>query len=456
MRTKSHNLQSFFNILFVILLLCFGLSFASANTNADEGNYDFYYQDFVVSAYYSPLPGQTRYMRGNYEDDIRLNGRGTNGADGTDVYMGMLAAPKSYAFGTTIELPGLGIGEVHDRGGAIIEKKDYHRIDVWMGHGDEGLTRALNWGMRSITGKVYFEKKAMAQTLDYRVISAQMPTWVKKAQAAKKAADTFTKSLSVGSIDSQVISLKKQMAELGYFFGETRNNYFGPDLEQAVIRFQQDAKVIASAKDKGAGHVGFRTRKALNEGITEKVETQTSKPSTQETLQLTIQAGLGKDATGDDVRALQLALKGLGFYTGKITGEYSDDMIAAVFAFQQSQSVVAKETEKGAGYFGKKTQAALQNAMKQRQEKIAQLPTPKAEIFEGEAKETFHATARIEPKPDFPLVKKQTISSLFVLGTTSDEVKALQEQLAQQGFLEFKHVTGYYGNITANAVAMAQ
>jgi len=32
----------------------------------------------------------------------------------------MVAAPKSYAFGTVIVIPGLGVGEVKDRGGAIV------------------------------------------------------------------------------------------------------------------------------------------------------------------------------------------------------------------------------------------------------------------------------------------------------------------------------------------------
>lgn len=64
-----------------------------------------YKQKFLVSAYYSPLPGQSRYLRGTYEKDIRLNGRGVAGADSTPVYDGMLAAPKTYPFGTKIFLP---------------------------------------------------------------------------------------------------------------------------------------------------------------------------------------------------------------------------------------------------------------------------------------------------------------------------------------------------------------
>ena len=75
---------------------------------------------FIVTAYYSPLPDQSRYLRGNYEAELRLNGNGTHGASGKPVYAGMLAAPKSYAFGTVIHLEGIGTGTVDDRGGAIV------------------------------------------------------------------------------------------------------------------------------------------------------------------------------------------------------------------------------------------------------------------------------------------------------------------------------------------------
>jgi hypothetical protein len=46
---------------------------------------------FIITAYYSPLPNQSFYLRGSYEADIRLNGHGTHGASGKPVYVGMLA-----------------------------------------------------------------------------------------------------------------------------------------------------------------------------------------------------------------------------------------------------------------------------------------------------------------------------------------------------------------------------
>jgi len=96
---------------------------------------------FVVTAYYSPLPNQKNYLKGNYEDEVILNGQGIAGASGKPVFSGMLAAPGKYSFGTKIYLEGLGIGEVADRGGAIVKAGErgyeHDRIDVWMGYGDE-------------------------------------------------------------------------------------------------------------------------------------------------------------------------------------------------------------------------------------------------------------------------------------------------------------------------------
>ena len=109
-----------------------------------------YAQQFEVSAYYSPLPNQEKYVCGSYEEDLKMNGDGEYGADGTPVYVGMISAPTKYSFGTKIFIPGLGVGTVHDRGGAIYSSKGYDRLDIWMGYGDEGRKRALRWGRRRV------------------------------------------------------------------------------------------------------------------------------------------------------------------------------------------------------------------------------------------------------------------------------------------------------------------
>ena len=78
-------------------------------------------RDFIVTAYYSPLPDQSFYLKGNYQAEKILNGEGTHGASGKPVFEGMIAAPKGYDFGTRIDFEGLGVGIVEDRGGAIVK-----------------------------------------------------------------------------------------------------------------------------------------------------------------------------------------------------------------------------------------------------------------------------------------------------------------------------------------------
>lgn len=109
----------------------------------------------TVTAYYSPVQGQSRYATGSFAGDKRLNGNGTNGASGIEVFDGMVAAPKTYAFGTKIQIEGK-IYQVEDRGGAIVtagnRNQKYDRIDIWMGKGEEGLSRATAWGKKNLEG----------------------------------------------------------------------------------------------------------------------------------------------------------------------------------------------------------------------------------------------------------------------------------------------------------------
>ena len=381
------KLTHIYTAFILIFSLFLQTSSVFASEDIEEENYDFYYQDFVVSAYYSPLPNQSRYLRANYEAEIRLNGRGTNGADGTAVFDGMIAAPKSYSFGTKIEIPGLGIGAVHDRGGAIVEKQNYHRIDVWMGHGDVGLTRALNWGMQHITAKVYFDKNALDTNLNYHHISGVSPQ-ATQAKKVQKKADILSKTLSEGMLDKQVVILKELLSSLGFFSLETQNNYFDSELEKAVIRFQIDQKILANNYDYGAGVVGLKTRAALEKIVKEKSLVVSSPQQQKEEVQVAIQRSLSKNSEGEDVKNLQMILSNMGYFYGAITGLYNKDTIDAVFLFQKDNNIVKGSADLGAGNFGPKTRKALQGLLAQRAIDMKNLPMVKSEIFEGDEKNT--------------------------------------------------------------------
>jgi 3D (Asp-Asp-Asp) domain-containing protein len=116
---------------------------------------------YLVSAYYSPEEGQDFYLHGTYEDEIRMNGQGKTTASGAKVRIGAVAAPKNIPFNTrisiaqSITLKGKSYnfnyqGTVLDRGGAINTASQIPRLDIYMGSGQKGLCRAINFGVQTV------------------------------------------------------------------------------------------------------------------------------------------------------------------------------------------------------------------------------------------------------------------------------------------------------------------
>jgi hypothetical protein len=65
-------------LLSSLMILPPDTSFASNETSIEK--------TFIITAYYSPLPDQGFYLKGNFEAEKRLNGNGTNGASGKPVF----------------------------------------------------------------------------------------------------------------------------------------------------------------------------------------------------------------------------------------------------------------------------------------------------------------------------------------------------------------------------------
>lgn len=369
-------------------------------------------QKLLVTAYYSPLPNQDFYIRGSYEADIRLNGRGTNGADGTEVYIGMLAAPRTYPFGTRIKIPGLGVGEVHDRGGAILSHKNYDRVDVWMGHGEEGLSRALNWGARIVEGEVYFTPHQVQPGLSFDWVSSQLP-------------QAFVQRLRNNSVKTSTPSAQPVPAVQSEPEPAVQEELFTEEENKELERLEQNRTVLA--------------------------------------------AGIGKDANGPEVENLQRMLWDLGYYHGEITGKYDDATVDAVFLFQIEYGVLNSEWDKGAGYFGKKTLQALLSAAQDKIEVLAGYPKEvqvwvpakkilpeiaslKAPEFAVERETLNFAEALVNKK----VVQQVRLSAELDLEDQSDEVVKLQNFLISQGYLASDMNTGYFGQMTEAAVLKFQ
>lgn len=230
LQKSQRNLRQFFAKKSLLYAGLFALAFALPSVETSVAAQEIREKKtFIATAYYSPLPNQEKYYRGNYEADVKLNGEGKRASDGTPAFVGMIAAPKNYAFGTKIALDGLGVVSVHDRGGAILAGENVDRIDIWMGYGDEGLERTLAWGRREITGTIVARDTVV--TLDLQNIVKNAP------QATQIALSRFK--------------------ALGY---DTTKNF-----KEVVTDFQMDYAIVPSRTDAAAGSYGPKTTAKLAE-----------------------------------------------------------------------------------------------------------------------------------------------------------------------------------------------
>ncbi len=381
----------------------YGISLAMAEaenvetTENSEAVNDYYVTSFVISAYYSPLPGQNRYATGSYEGDIRLNGNGTNGADGTPVYPGMVAAPRTYAFGTKLDIPGIGLTTVHDRGGAIVAANAdnsrgyaHDRLDVWMGYGDEGLNRALNWGKRTVDNvKVY----GVRSDMNDNTVLENFSTAQQFYQATVSQPLEFTKDIYFGSDGEEVQKMQNYLVEWGYLNSAT--GFYGEETATALFEFQTDfVDGVDSPDDAGAGHFGTQTRKSFERfihgddkdreeiKIRQGARLMKAHPDLfEEPTYLTRNIGTG--AQGDDVTELQKLLADLGYLRLSATGTYSEVTAHAVFKFQESQGIVTSETDSGAGYLGPKTRSTLNVILQNRYEAKSKMAYERNQIQTG-------------------------------------------------------------------------
>lgn len=350
---------------------------------------------FTISAYYSPLPCQNRYVTGSYDGDIRLNGGGVRGADGTSVYPGMVAAPRTYDFGTKMDIPGVGIVAVHDRGGAIRASNGvpgvYDRLDIWMGYGDKGLTRALNWGKRtfevvvygindSITEQIILDDYSAEESIANSCVmpvsepkSEPKPTLIKTASVKKEVApekklqepEILKIDLKEGSSGEEVKKLQRELKKLNYFRTDV-SGYYGTVTSHAVFKFQQSQRLVGDEKSLGASTFGPKTRDRMNEIIasrsysTLKVAVATEeyndrilvKQEEQRILATQLEFGM----VGPEVSVLQKFLKTQGYFKGGlITDYFGPTTKQALIDFQLANSLIKAVDDYGAGRVGPAT-----------------------------------------------------------------------------------------------------
>ncbi|MBI2638673.1 peptidoglycan-binding protein [Candidatus Peregrinibacteria bacterium] len=388
-----------------------GYAQSAENSTANSAPQNFpYTKTFVISSYYTPLPNQSRYITGSFEGDVRLNGEGVHSADGTLVYPGMAASSREYPFGTKMEIPGFGTVAIHDRGGAI----KGNRLDIWMGEGEEGLRRALWWGMRTLEVKVY----GIDSNIQESVNIAGIP--LADIRVIPERSTYFKTDLAVGDDGPQVHELQRFLKKLGYFKNDV-TGYFGAETNAALTQFQIDRNVIPNGEDSGAGNFGPRSRYALEAILEEKrdkIVKQLPSP------------GLRKGSKGETVKNVQEVLFDLGFLKKEnVTGNFEDKTLDAVLRFQIDADLIHSPKDFGAGIYGPKTKAALESF-------VAQSYTPSQELM---------ITRSLTP------LSKTVFTQSLELNSKGAQVALLQDELKRLHFFGLEP-TGYFGKVTQHAV----
>lgn len=342
----------------------------------EEESYAYVPQTFIITAYYSPLPGQEHYVTGSYEGDIYLNGNGTHGADGTPVFPGMVAAPKAYAFGTKLYIPGIGMTSVHDRGGAIQVAGErgnaYDRLDIWMGAGDEGLRKALGWGKRTVEGRNYGIENSLSEAVYF---DGYMNVENFMTQTVFNSLE-FPNDLYFGDSSDDIKKMQQYLHDWGYLTQEA-DGFYSSDTAQALFQFQMDFDIVNDPAELGAGHFGPATRRKFdtlikNDNTTaDSIKLQRGKGLMAKYSDLFEEKTLFGTAlelgdSGETVRQLQTELRNLGYLRLEPTGYFGETTAHALFKFQQAQGLVAAETDSGAGYLGPNTRAILNGILEKR------------------------------------------------------------------------------------------
>ncbi|MFH1292316.1 MAG: peptidoglycan-binding domain-containing protein, partial [bacterium] len=183
---------------------------------------------------------------------------------------------------------------------------------------------------------------------------------------------TFTKSLQIGSKNSEVKELQKYLNNNGFVISNSgpgsknhETDFFGDLTRQTLIKFQDyhaDKILKPAGLSKGTGYFGLSTIKFINtnKDCQKEVLTLPEEP-TKQTVKLVpvskyvFTRYLYIDDSGEEVKQLQLKLKELGYFTyPTATGYFGLVTKEAVIKFQKAKNLVPYP-----GWVGPQTRKAL-------------------------------------------------------------------------------------------------
>jgi hypothetical protein len=371
-------MKKIFSTIILILILS---GFYTTTTTASGSSF------FRVTAYYSPLPNQEYYIKGNYHSEIRMNWRGIRWTSWKLVFSGMLAAPRKYSFGTKIYLKWLWIWEVADRWWAIVKawKRNfkYDRIDIWVWYWDEWLRRAMYWGNRVIKWNIV--KRSNKVSINYKKIYS--PYWVtgkldkniikhnssKKTKIKTEFDLLLEKELEIFqnkiNNNKQTRILQKRLSDLWLYWWKIDWNY--NNIISIIIKYQLEKKLIRFKWSTWAWYFWPKTRKSLKGDYKKYLIDEKEKQNKINLFKINAEKKATKKLNeiwnitfwniSPNVRELQKTLKKLWYFYNKDTAIFWKKTKQAILDYQLDKKVIANSYVLWAGVFWPNTKKQLRN-----------------------------------------------------------------------------------------------
>lgn len=208
-------------------------------------------RQFKITAYYMPLEWQSKYLHGSFEADIKMNWGNATSASGRPVFLGTVAAPKVYPFGTIVHIPWLGYGSVEDRWWAIVTQWETDYIDIRLGKWDGWLYNAMQRWVRWV--KWYI---CPPDTVSDDKIWRDLAWFLAQPESIDSKMGKI--SLEYWQKWTYVSKLQSWLSELGYL-SNYKDGTFDTATEDAVCNFQIE-NINLPSDDPYCGYYGVKTR----------------------------------------------------------------------------------------------------------------------------------------------------------------------------------------------------
>ncbi len=399
-----------------------------------------------------------------------MNGEGTHTASGQAVRIGVVAAPRDIAFNTrvhtkqTLTIKGTPVnfefhGTVLDRGGAITSGSKLPRLDIYMGKGQAGLCRAINFGVQT----VYIDfnnDTSIPDTSNFDNIPSDCTnphneTVPLASGSTTRVFDPFTMPINAVSPQSDVKIVQNLLSRLNAYTGPI-DGIFDEDFVEAIFQFQKTNGIVQAKTDDGAVTYGPKTRamlKALLSGTLNKTDNtnilnSTATDNTASSPSTT--ANTTSSLNSEDTKALQQKLKDLGYFKFDIDGIFNKRLVDAIYAFQLEKKIVTGADDPGAGYYGTVTETTLTETYNTYLGKLDKIVSLERDL---DAAKLARDEALNKKKQEYADSLKKVPA--VKLGQVHAGIRILQKILKQVGYMTNKD-TAIFGSITKAALIKYQ